>query len=58
MSQYTAKYFAIGTSGRPIPYRGLIEVNFTTYNSQLAKAAAQRYARDNVLHLDTVEVAA
>jgi len=39
-------------------FNGKTLVTFTAFSKQLAQAAAQRYARDNVLHLDTVEVAA
>ncbi len=35
-----------------------ILVTFTAYSIEAAKAAAQRYARDFVLHLDTVKEAA
>jgi len=38
-------------------FNGQILVTFTTYSKQLALAAAQRYARDHVLHLDTVKAA-
>lgn len=33
-------------------------VTFSAYNIELAKAAAQRYARDFSLHLDAVKEAA
>ena len=39
-------------------FNGQILVTFTAFSVELAKAAAQRYARDNVLHLDTVKEAA
>ncbi len=39
-------------------FNGQILVTFTTYNIENAKALAQRYARDFVLHLDTVKEAA
>ncbi len=39
-------------------FNGQILVTFTAFSKQLAQAAAQRYARDYVLHLDAVEVAA
>jgi hypothetical protein len=39
-------------------FNGKILVTFTAYSKQLAHAAAHRYARDNVLHLDTVKAAA
>ena len=38
-------------------FNGKILVTFTAFSKQLAQAAAQRYARDNVLHLDTVKAA-
>lgn len=34
--------------------RAAIVVRFHTFSEQLAQAAAQRYARDFVLHLETV----
>ena len=39
-------------------FNGKILVTFTAYSKQLAQAAAQRYARDWSLHLDTVREAA
>ncbi len=39
-------------------FNGQTLVNFTAYSIELAKAAAQRYARDFSLHLDTVKEAA
>ncbi len=39
-------------------FNGQILVTFTAFSKQLAQAAAQRYARDNVLHLDTIKEAA
>ena len=38
-------------------FNGQTLVTFTAFSVELAKAAAQRYARDNVLHLDTVKAA-
>lgn len=38
-------------------FNGQILVTFTAFSKQLAQAAAQRYARDNVLHLDAVKAA-
>lgn len=43
-------YIAIFTSKT----QGLIAVQFESFSQQLAQAAAQRYARDFVLHLDAV----
>ncbi len=39
-------------------FNGQTLVTITAYSIELAKAAAQRYARDNSLHLDTVKEAA
>jgi len=39
-------------------FNGQILVTFTAFSKQLAQAAAQRYARDNALHLDAVKAAA
>ncbi len=38
-------------------FNGQTLVTFTAYSLESAKAAAQRYARDFVLHLDTVKAA-
>ena len=47
-------YTAIYNSKSPKP----IIVQFATFSKELANAAAHRYARDNVLSLDTVKAAA
>jgi hypothetical protein len=38
-------------------FNGRILVTFTAFSKQLAQASAQRYARDNALHLDAVKAA-
>ena len=38
--------------------RAPVVVQFSTFSKELANAAAHRYARDNVLSLDTVKEAA
>lgn len=39
-------------------FNGQTLVTFTAYSIELAKAAAQRYAREHALHLDAVEAVA
>ena len=39
-------------------FNGQTLVTFTAFSVELAKAAAHRYARDNVLHLKTAKEAA
>ncbi len=38
-------------------FNGQILVTITAYSVELAKAAAQRYAREHALHLDAVKAA-